>query len=536
MAAKRRKIVKEDLDKGYGATTIPTDSGGTRAASKVGLHTWVGDTYVNLMDFGADLSGASANDTALSNAYTALGGNSGTIWIPRGTFKLTQTFTIPVSRVNIQGMGQQSTIIRFNPGTTASCFKFALATTATIAQNRISGLAIDGTNDTSPKTAIEVDDGEEIEISDIAVSNFTNGGKTCVGIQLKGRQSLKVDRVTISAPNPIVISKNSHSGSPDADHYHLHNCYLLADSNPNITVADGVNLSDLTIDGYQAWVGGTYGFQYNSTTDTTAGLSVRIQNARWEQGTGSSGYGIYYTSAQGVYGLLVENCYIGSAKGFYFRNVNAGHMTGCVYATTSEALNVASSNVHMSFSNNFLNTAGGATISASGFANGMWSANENGSKVALGSTNPTNTFLIPNATYLASLTTAAVEKKLIGIDASNVIVIAGDGTTTYTGGSMFIGTADALFSSKLCIPNTSHYGAQNAAATDSFNLIGSDSSDNVVVNSQKHGLIVYGTEITDQAAPAANNGVMYFRDNGAGKTQLVVRFNTGAIQVIAAEP
>jgi hypothetical protein len=43
-------------------------------------------------------------------------------------------------------------------------------------------------------------------------------------------------------------------------------------------------------------------------------------------------------------------------------------------------------------------------------------------------------------------------------------------------------------------------------------------------------------EIADPAAPAVNNAVLYTRDNGAGKTQLCVRFNTGAIQVISTQP
>ena len=43
-------------------------------------------------------------------------------------------------------------------------------------------------------------------------------------------------------------------------------------------------------------------------------------------------------------------------------------------------------------------------------------------------------------------------------------------------------------------------------------------------------------EITDADAPAANGARLYSRDNGAGKSQLVVRFNTGAIQVLATEP
>jgi hypothetical protein len=44
------------------------------------------------------------------------------------------------------------------------------------------------------------------------------------------------------------------------------------------------------------------------------------------------------------------------------------------------------------------------------------------------------------------------------------------------------------------------------------------------------------TEVAAPAAPASNEGRIYMRDNGGGKTQLVVRFPTGAVQVIATEP
>jgi len=47
---------------------------------------------------------------------------------------------------------------------------------------------------------------------------------------------------------------------------------------------------------------------------------------------------------------------------------------------------------------------------------------------------------------------------------------------------------------------------------------------------------IEGKEISDPAAPATNFGRLYFKDNGAGKTQLVARFPTGAVQVIATEP
>lgn len=47
---------------------------------------------------------------------------------------------------------------------------------------------------------------------------------------------------------------------------------------------------------------------------------------------------------------------------------------------------------------------------------------------------------------------------------------------------------------------------------------------------------IQGEEIADPAAPAANNGRLYFRDNGSGKTQLVVIFPTGVVQIVATEP
>lgn len=44
------------------------------------------------------------------------------------------------------------------------------------------------------------------------------------------------------------------------------------------------------------------------------------------------------------------------------------------------------------------------------------------------------------------------------------------------------------------------------------------------------------TEMTEPDAPATNSGRLYLKDDGGGKTQLCVRFPTGAVQVIATEP
>lgn len=50
------------------------------------------------------------------------------------------------------------------------------------------------------------------------------------------------------------------------------------------------------------------------------------------------------------------------------------------------------------------------------------------------------------------------------------------------------------------------------------------------------GMHIELPEISDPSAPAANKGRLYIRDNGSSKSQLVVRFPSGAVQVIVTEP
>jgi len=44
------------------------------------------------------------------------------------------------------------------------------------------------------------------------------------------------------------------------------------------------------------------------------------------------------------------------------------------------------------------------------------------------------------------------------------------------------------------------------------------------------------TEISPPNAPGANKARLFLKDNGSGRTQLCVRFNTGAVQVLATQP
>ena len=58
----------------------------------------------------------------------------------------------------------------------------------------------------------------------------------------------------------------------------------------------------------------------------------------------------------------------------------------------------------------------------------------------------------------------------------------------------------------------------------------------IFANNGTTGGVLELTERSDPTAGAANTGRLYVRDNGGGKSQLVVLFPTGAVQVIATEP
>ena len=86
---------------------------------------------------------------------------------------------------------------------------------------------------------------------------------------------------------------------------------------------------------------------------------------------------------------------------------------------------------------------------------------------------------------------------------------------TYIGFSGAIGVTGAIYAASLSVTS-------GPAITSSAILMGAKP--------------VLFSEMTAPGAPSANNAYLFCQDNGAGKTQLCARFNTGAIQVLATEP
>lgn len=113
MALQRRKILKQMLNLGYGTDTVPDDSGGSRTGDKLGIHTFLGDGFFSVKDFGATGDGTADDTSAINAAYTELPSVGGTLFFPKGTYKITSQLDWSDSKcVVVMGAGQGASIIR----------------------------------------------------------------------------------------------------------------------------------------------------------------------------------------------------------------------------------------------------------------------------------------------------------------------------------------------------------------------------------------------------------------------------------------
>ena len=130
--------------------------------------------------------------------------------------------------------------------------------------------------------------------------------------------------------------------------------------------------------------------------------------------------------------------------------------------------------------------------------------------------------------YLVDISPTPDESKSITVDnlvrqyLESQTSIAFDGATTIstTAGDLTLDPAGSILIASTV--NGQGYGLTNLNTLD--------------VNSMFAYEYYEAVEWATPAAPAANRARIYAKDNGAGKTQLIARFPTGAEQVLATEP
>lgn len=86
------KIVKEDLNLGYGTTSVSMPGGGSATGNKVGLHT-LAHVY-NVQSFGAVGDGSADDTTAFEDAIAQARTDKLGVYVPSGVYKIARQLTI----------------------------------------------------------------------------------------------------------------------------------------------------------------------------------------------------------------------------------------------------------------------------------------------------------------------------------------------------------------------------------------------------------------------------------------------------------
>lgn len=171
-------------------------------------------------------------------------------------------------------------------------------------------MSVTSFNSTYTKTAIETIDTSVFNLRNVTVGPngvlWTGGAAIgpdtqagSIALRTRGRENYLFELFATQADRSVVISANPNALNTveDCNECHFFNLYLGATGNnigPNVWIDDGVAISATVFDGFQAWVGGTYGVYYNNTLGTSASYSNSFSNVVWEQNTGTSGYAFYF--------------------------------------------------------------------------------------------------------------------------------------------------------------------------------------------------------------------------------------------------
>lgn len=124
----------------------------------------------------------------------------------------------------------------------------------------------------------------------------------------------------------------------------------------------------------------------------------------------------------------------------------------------------------------------------------------------------------------------AVGQSAVGSGLQSVAI--GQGATATATNAVAVGySADATSGTAVAL------GMSTTASHADGVALGTDSTTTAANQVQIDDRHIEARELSaDPAAPAADKARWYVKDNGAGKSQLCVRFATGAVQVIATEP
>jgi hypothetical protein len=320
--------------------------------------------WINVRDHVTGGIGTTGNpwtgwDTAINWATT-----NTTYYFPAGTYLAgISGFTLTGGRQWLIGDGPTATVLSYTP--TADGTALVTFSSGTGVQGGVKMMSFNSSDTTHTKTMIRPIASQYMTFSDIASIDGGWTGNTSIGIQIQGTSKfIWIDRCLIAADKPVTIE-----GSLDWSHIWASELHSLSGSaNHNVTVSDGVNLSDVTFRQVAGVLGAGF-LKFLDTSATTAQINIMFDQVRHEQATTGTSFMIDMetTSGSSAFQNLTFNTVYGglNINGIKLRKVNTTAVfNNFEYIDTAKtALDIDSTNSSGSFTFNGGSRVAGSIVS-----------------------------------------------------------------------------------------------------------------------------------------------------------------------------
>lgn len=184
-----------------------------------------------------------------------------------------------------------------------------------------------GTTEANNGWPIIVSGGSTIDLKGSTFTNaYVSGGTitaSSTGIQIKGRELLTAEDVSVSADLPLRISVNPNLAANSLDQTTFNNITLGQAIGTNcIVMADTATyMTSVHWLGTQSWGGGKDAFCWRDKTGAAISQQIRFDNVRAEQKATAGGYYFNIQPGNTLYGLHIIDPLFADRDGLFLRNI-----------------------------------------------------------------------------------------------------------------------------------------------------------------------------------------------------------------------